>query len=275
MTEQNKDRTNILIWVAFLAAASTILLLTSSTINYSSINVPVTSLDQIGGILPYPLFVGVVLYYFVKAKLKGALSGGTRSWLRALGIMLLIVGGALLVAILAILFLIPQQPSPPSTTPVSPVPSTASGYNALNWPIFSLSSALTLFMIAFPIVALLLLTYLRRKTDIIGEPVEEGIVSEEVWASAPETIYDDYRRAIIANYIDGKEFMIHRGVSSSDFTTPREFESSVIESIIQAKADFVPLTRLFEEARFSVHSMKEPERARSEKHRKRLETLSS
>jgi hypothetical protein len=56
--------------------------------------------------------------------------------------------------------------------------------------------------------------------------------------------------------------------------TPREFEGGVLQSLKAVGGDFVPLSRLFEEARFSIHLMGERERNESERHRKRLEELS-
>jgi hypothetical protein len=251
-----------------------IVLLASSTINYSPKNAPVTSFDEIGGFLPYTLFAGVVLYSLLKSKLKGALSGRVRSSFRLVGMGLLIGAGTVLVTVLAILFMIPATAP---TVPSQPLAenATSGGMRLLNYPVFDFYSLLPLFMIVFPIILLLIATYLRKKTEIIEEPAEEEIVPEEARISTSENAYDEHRRAIIANYVEGKELMIHRGVPSSDITTPREFESSVIESVNEAKKDFVPLTRLFEEARFSVHPMDEPEKTRAEKHRKRLEDLSS
>jgi hypothetical protein len=229
-------------------------------------------LDQIGGVLPYALIVGVVTYYLLDSRLKRAFSDRIKMPLWFFGVQCLIVAAVMI----AVVLLLPFWPSIPGLG-LGPPPLSYTvinaGERALNLPVFGLLSLLTIFMIAFPIVALLLATRLRRRSEVIEEPREEEIGSKERWKGVPENTYDEYRRMIIGNYVEGRELMTHLGVPSSDVTTSREFESNVVRSVNEAGRDFVPLTRLFEEARFSVHSMGEPEKLKSEKHRKKLENL--
>jgi hypothetical protein len=272
LAAQDKNKTSMFAWIAFLAAATMVLILTSSTINYPPSNAAGSLLDQIAGVLPYALIAAVAAYYLSGSRLKEELSNRIKKPPWVFIVQCLVVAVVMLAAVLLLPFF-PQISSSGQSEIQTRL--TSGGENNPNLPEFNLLSLLTIFMIAFPIAALLLATYLRKKTEGIEEPVEEETGPKEGWKGAPENTYDETRRTVIANYVSGRELMAQRGVPSNDTTTSREFESNVVKSVNEARKDFVPLTRLFEEARFSIHSMGESEGKKAEKHRKKLEDLSS
>jgi hypothetical protein len=275
LAKSDKPRTNVITWIAFVAASLMILLLASSTLNYSLGISSITLFDEVGAALPYALIVAIITYYLLKSsKPKGIPAGQlAKSAFRVDAFLLLIVGGVLVGVLLFILFFIP---SPLGGMPVLRPPGTttgAYGQNSLNLPSLDLLSLLTIFMIVFPIVAVLLATVLTKKADVVENPADELEIAKDSWNGEGGTIDDEYRRTIIANYLRGRELMVNQGVQSTEVMTPREFESGVLQSLKTAGGDFLPLSRLFEEARFSIHAMGQGERIKSEKHRKRLEEL--
>jgi hypothetical protein len=85
---------------------------------------------------------------------------------------------------------------------------------------------------------------------------------------------DDFRRAILLRYLRGRALLVRRGAPLDDAMTAREFEKRVVLSFKEASGDFVPLTRLFEEARFSIHPMGDAEMNRADAHYLRLTKIS-
>ncbi len=273
--EESKRRTGVISWIAFIAATIMILIMASSAIRYSPDNYAVSSINEIGAVMPYALFAATISYYILRyVRSKGTLSrqlmGHT---LRVYAVAFLIIGGWLLGLALFILLFVPFPLGtiiPPPTTIVV----TGSQQNAFNLPTFDLLSLLAISLIVFPILVIILATYVRKKAEVFEESLQEAATYQETWTEGEEAVYDEYRRAIIANYVHGRELMVKQGVPSTQVTTSREFEAGVLESVDEAGKDFVPLTRLFEEARFSVHQMGEPEKKKAERHHKKLEEVS-
>lgn len=275
MVEESKRRISVISWVAFIAAAIMILIMASSTISYSPDNYAVSSINEIGAVLPYALFAATISYYILRyAKSKGTparqLVGHT---LRIYAVAFLTIGGWLLGLALFILLFVPFPLGTIIPPPIAIV-TTGSGQSTLNLPSFDLLSLLAISLIVFPIVVIILATYVRKKAEVFEESLQEAVASKDTWTEGEEAAYDEYRRAIIANYVQGRELMVNHGVPSNQVTTSREFEARVLESVEEAGKDFIPLTRLFEEARFSVHQMGEPEKKKAERHHKKLEEVS-
>lgn len=75
MGEESKRRTSLISWIAFVAAAIMILVMASSTISYSPDNYAVSSINEIGAVLPYALFAATISYYILKyVRSKGTLA---------------------------------------------------------------------------------------------------------------------------------------------------------------------------------------------------------
>jgi hypothetical protein len=275
LAEESKRRTSLISWIAFIVAAIMILIMASSTISYSPDNYAVSSINEIGAVLPYALFAATISYYILryvtsKGTLARQLVGHT---LRIYAVALLTISGWLLGLALFILLFVPFPLGTIIPPPIATV-ITGSGQNTFNLPTFDLLSLLAISMIVFPILVIILATYVRKKAEAFEDSLQEAAASEETWTEGGEAVYDEYRRAIIANYVQGRELMVNQGVPSNQVTTSREFEAGVLESVDEAGKDFVPLTRLFEEARFSVHQMGEPEKKKAERHHKKLEEVS-
>jgi hypothetical protein len=270
--EKGESITRLLTWTAFLLVAIMIEIIASSILNYSPSIPRVTLFDEVGAALPFALIAALATYFLLKSHRpdQSVIRKTTQFTLRVHVFAAIICIGMFLGVLLFILLFIPMPPGIP--VPSSTTVTSQNWTNALSLPSFDLLSLLVISVIAFPIMVLLLATFHRKKVEVIEDTSEEG-AAKETWSIGNRIIDDEYRRAILVNYMQGKELMVNQGVPSSDVITAREFESNVLDTVSTAGKDFTPLTRLFEEARFSLHLMGESQSAMSEKHYKRLQKL--
>lgn len=73
----------------------------------------------------------------------------------------------------------------------------------------------------------------------------------------------DVREVILACYARFCYFLGARGIAQQDALTPRELEGLAVQDLAVSEDSAESLTSLFEEARYSVHALGEPDRERA------------
>jgi hypothetical protein len=264
----------MLMWIAFLVASILILTVTGSALHTAPSSSGGTLVDEFGAVLPYALIGGLLLYYFLRPTRKREVPlRGTRSFFSNLGIMLVL---CVAVFVAALVLKIVSMPSTGQVGPANLLPPPVSNPQSGPGGEFYLSPILFLgtlvAIVAFAVV--LGISSLRRRFEATGETVDMNV--EDVTAETPSSpfVVDDLRRAILHSYVLGRNLMVGQGVMLNEGMTAREYEKKVDKCIEDASGDFVPLTRLFEEARFSIHPMGQPEKERAENHYRNLKTTS-
>jgi len=279
---ENQGRKHRLtLWIIFLVASITMLIIASSILHYEPSASGGTFFDAIGAFLPYGLIIAIAVYYFLKSDImpsRPALSATGVSILRLVRYLLLMMGGMLLSMapfILAFLALaqfglkIDQTGTTSQQFPIVPNKPIEVGP-----PAFDLWSFLAISSVIFVFATLLLATFVKVKGDHMEETIDEELGRTISASYATNRFADDrYRRAILSYYARGREHMTSQGVPLTEAMTPREFEKNVINSINKARESFTPLTHLFEEARFSIHSMGASEKLEAKRNYENLKTI--
>ena len=260
MVESARHRSGLLMWILFVAASLPILVMTSSLIRNTSSSYAGITMDELGGALPFGLSAAVATYLLLKPKRikKPPVRAAGRAILKTQQMVLIMAVGIFLVTIYFILTFIPF---PLEIVGGGLAGSSHSGeYNLANLPIFNPVLASSIIVIGAIFVVALLATFLRTKTEAFDETPEEETVGRGAIPIPGRIIDDEHRKAIIERYVKGRDVLIVQGVPMSESTTHREFEDNVLQSAKIASNDFVPLSRLFEEARFSSHLVGEPQK---------------
>jgi hypothetical protein len=272
LAESRNRLPSILAWATFVAASIIILLIASSALHYAPGNSGATFADEFGALLPYGLIVGLLLFYILKAvKGSGATLQGTRFFFSNMWKVVAIAVMFLVVVFTVKLFSIPTPPINGSTTgsnnlvPGTPIPSTS-------LPTLSPFIFIGAIAMIVGIAILLSLSSIRRRHRAEEETPKLVIQEKGPGDSLDRSEIDDMRRAIIYRYVQGRNLLVGRGAIWEEGMTAREFERKVDLSYENAGCDLVPLTRLFEEARFSVHPMGHAEKEKADNHYLRLET---
>jgi hypothetical protein len=264
--------------IVFLAASIMMLVIANSMLHYAPTASGGTLLDAFGAVLPYGLFLAMLIFSFLRSGFRSMKLPVRPLYHRYFRIdrkltaamILAFLAPFLLLVVLPIvrsLLALPSIPSPP-------VPTTTSGSIEVSPPVFDLWLFLSIISVVWALLALFAAVYLGKRHPSIEkkESVEET-EAETTWSTKNRFVDDDYRRAILSYYAQGREHMANQGIPLTEATTPREFEKNVLDSARMAGKDFIPLTYLFEEARFSVHPMGQPEKDRAEKHYERVKRV--
>jgi hypothetical protein len=120
----------------------------------------------------------------------------------------------------------------------------------------------------FVLVAALVVVVLRRRRAGAWQGAEEAALAAAVAEAVTRSLDDlratsDLRRAVIACYARMERALAVAGVRREPFEAPFEYLERVLRHV-RASADAArQLTRLFEEAKFSVHPVGEPMRERA------------
>jgi hypothetical protein len=284
--EAEKRKHGLEAWIAFLVASVMILITANLLLHYSIGSVGGTLFDLVGEVLPYGLIAAIFVYYLLKSNIrvyklsKPSLHGIRSSFARFLKLLFFSLGSVFLsLIVFSILFQgyqlfggnigITSPPSP--TTPNLAIPAGAAQ------PLFDLWSLLSISTLVFVTVVLFSAVLLGRRREVTQETIDDREMegTKRTETSLNRFLDDDDRIAVLAYYADGREQMVMQGVMLTDATTPREFEKNVLNSSRVAGRDFTPLTRLFEEARFSIHQVGGSEREKAKKHCEKLKKTSS
>jgi hypothetical protein len=284
--EAEERRHSLVAWIAFLVASVMMLITANLLLHYSIGSVGGTLFDLVGEVLPYGLIATIFVYYLSKSNVKAyrlskpSFHGIRSSFALFLKLLFFSLGSVFLsLIVLSILFQgyqlfggsigITNPPSPPAPNPAIPAGAAQ--------PLFELWSLLSVLTLIFAAAVLFSAGLLGRRREVIQETIDDAEMegTKRTEASLNRFVDDDDRIAVLAYYADGREQMVMQGVALTDATTPREFEKNVLNSSSVASRDFTPLTRLFEEARFSIHQVGGSEREKAKKHRERLRKTSS
>jgi hypothetical protein len=270
LAESARHRYDLLTWILFSAAALMILVMAGSLIRSAPLSVLGITMDEIGVALPFGLCAAVVTYILLKPKTIGKPATGAvgRAILNLHGAVLAVAAGMLVAFVIFILTFIPFPLG--SLTGVSEPRLPSGQSNLTDLPLFNPVFASSIFAIGVIFVVALIVTFFRMKTETIDDTPDEEMVAKGVSPIPGTVISDEYRKAIIEKYVEGRDVLAVQGIPSSDYTTHREFEKRVLRSAKSAGKDFVPLSRLFEEARFSSHVVGAPQKDEAEKHYEKL-----
>jgi len=280
--ENQGRRHNLTLWIASLVASITMLVIANSILRYAPSAPGGTLFDAIGAFLPYGLMIAVAVYYFLKSDVSPSrprLSGTGFSILHLVRYILLMIGGMLLsMAPFLLVFWgialsgINLGQSGAGTTVLPYAPSNPIQVSS---PSFDEWAFLVILSVAFVFAVLLLATIVRGKEDHVEEIIDEGLgrTISTSYGSTDGFPDDHHRRAILSYYAKSRDHMTNQGVPLTEAMTPREFEKNVITSLSEAGESFTPLTHLFEEARFSTHTMGASEKSEARKHYENLKTI--
>ncbi|MFD3507216.1 DUF4129 domain-containing protein [Nocardia sp. NPDC058666] len=164
--------------------------------------------------------------------------------------------------------------SDPVPTPVGPAPDPTTGPTELAGTALLIAAVLAIALIAVALVGLVVVAVAARRAPTAAAPVEDAPTADhvdtltraaEMGLAAMSAPGQDPRTAIIACYV-----AMERGLSSDRVArplasdTPMEVLARAFESGVLHDASARELVALFEEARFSPHSMLEWQRMRAE-----------
>lgn len=154
--------------------------------------------------------------------------------------------------------------------------TTAGGGSAPGGPMQVLQGfgglPLGIFLATALLVAILILFYLHRlrgSEEFVGPDKKARRPERTVAAVAVQaTIQDlevgkDVRTTILACYQRFCRLLGKRGIDAQEPLTPREIQGLAVDRLGVAEERAEDLTSLFEEARYSVHELGEPERERA------------
>jgi phosphatidylglycerophosphate synthase len=140
---------------------------------------------------------------------------------------------------------------------------------------------LVVFLAGALFAALLAVSYFVRASGILRRPPPAPEVHFPSRAAAASTVVeairriergDDVRAAILGCFARFCELLGARGVSDQGPLTPRELEDLAIGRLRVGRRDAEDLTGLFEEARYSVHPLGQPDRDRALRSLERIRT---
>jgi hypothetical protein len=246
-------------------------------LNYEPSNTGGPMIDSVGQVLPYVLIAAIFVFYLLRANMRAykvsrpSLRGIHVSPRRTLRNAFIIFGSIFLAVMFFYILLrgwqlvglnigtTPPSGSTPPTGPLSPETATS---------LVNLWSSLGILTVIITAATLFSAILLGRGKERVQGTIDEGDLQEtkHITSSFNAFVDDDDRTAILTYYAKGREHMVERGVPLTEATTPREFEKGVLNSICVAGKDFSSLTRLFEEARFSVHNLGESEKEKARQH---------
>jgi hypothetical protein len=276
--ENEERKRRLAAGIVFLAASIMMLIIVNSMLHYAPTASGGTLLDAFGAVLPYGLFAAMLIFSLLRSgfrSMKLPVRPYYHRYFRidrklTAAMILAFFAPFLVFVVLPIinsLLALPSIPSPP-------VPTTTSGSIEVSSPPFDLWLFLGIISVVSALVVLFAAAFHgKRRPNIEKKESVEELEDESIWSTKNRFVDDDYRRAILSYYAEGREHMANQGIPLMKATTPREFERNVLDSARMAGKDFTPLTYLFEEARFSVHPMGQPEKDRAEKHYERLKRV--
>lgn len=156
----------------------------------------------------------------------------------------------------------PSGSFPPGSN--SPGPSDGSPFSMDQ----IISTILIIISVCFIIITTIVVTidFLRKREEEYHEKVER---KEIRWL--PNADVMDHRLRVIRAYHEGSYSLMDLGIKSERSMTPGEFEKNVKEKATSIGEPFTDLTDLYEEARFSHHTISS---LQSEKAEERLKTIS-
>jgi hypothetical protein len=290
LVEAEEHNSSAATWAAFLVASALMLIIANLLLNYDSANQGGTPIDVIGAILPYALVVSLVAYYLMKSNIRAyrlsrsPLRGFRASFPRILKLIVFILGSVILLStvILAVFQVLFNGYSPIGLTfevPSTPNSGTLPFGNPAEAakPLLDLWPYLIMLTVIVTTATLFSAIVLGKRHEEIHESTDqEDLEGPRSATSSLNTFVDDSdRAAILAYYAQGRDHMVSTGVPLTEATTPREFEKNVLDLKSAAGKDFTSLTRLFEEARFSVHDMGKPQKKKAKRHYERVRRTTS
>jgi hypothetical protein len=273
-------------WIWLLVASVMMLITTNLLLNYGITNSGGTLIDAVGQVLPYGLIAAIFLFYILRSNIRAyrlprpALHGIHESPLRIVR-NLFIIFGSIFLTVIFFYFLLQgfQVLGGKITTTAPPTLPSTSGSNPPEGatPVLDLWSSLSMLTVIITAATLIGAFLLGRRKEKIQETIDEGDLEDNkpFTPSFNSFVDDDDRSAILAYYAKGREHMADSGVPLTEATTPREFEKGVVNSVSAAAKDFSSLTRLFEEARFSVHNLGGSEREKARIHYEKVKRTTS
>ncbi len=174
-------------------------------------------------------------------------------------------------AVFALVLFVWQRLASPANKSTLPPGSNATGTgNATVFPSVS-GIPLGVFLVAALFVSVLLIAFMFRLGPRFeggkGEPAPRGprrAAAQAVQAAISELeMGEDVRAAILACYARFCRFLGARGFAAQDALTPRELEDLAVRRLSVSPDSAEALTALFEEARYSVHPLGDPDRERA------------
>lgn len=114
-----------------------------------------------------------------------------------------------------------------------------------------------------------------REEDSTQRYDDEGELEEEISSAIDEAVEKlnrgyDGRDAIISSYEQMCSLLEDQGVGNSNFLTPREFKEKALDQLDIDSGPMEDLTDMFEEARYSSHSLTDDQREAAIEDLKRL-----
>jgi hypothetical protein len=284
--EAEEHNRNPVAWISLLIASVMMLITANLLINYGSTGSGGSLIDSVGEVLPYGLIAAVFVFYLLRLNIRAyrpsrptlrRVQAPSSRVLRNLFIFL----SSLLLAMTFFYFLFQgfKVLGGSLGTISTSNPSSPSGPNppGITNPLLDLWSSLSILTLIITTATLLSAILLGSRKKRIQETIDEGDLEStgHIASSSNSFVDDDDRKAILAYYAQGRENMVERGVPLTEATTPREFEKGVLNTVSAASKDFSSLTRLFEEARFSIHNVGGSEREKAKVHYEKVKRTSS